>query len=73
MIHMQLPSIVKPILILAGASVLLTVMHLAASFLVPVLLAIFFATLLTPIYSWLKKRRMPKGLARCCCLLVCYC
>jgi predicted PurR-regulated permease PerM len=27
------------------------------------LLAIFFATLLTPIYSWLKKRRMPKGLA----------
>jgi AI-2E family transporter len=63
MIHMQLPSIVKPILVLAGAAVLLTVMHFAASFLVPVFLAIFFAALLTPIYSWLKKQRMPKGLA----------
>ena len=63
MSRMQLPSIVKPILALAGAAVLLTVMHLAASFLVPVLLAIFFATLLTPIYSWLKKRRIPKVLA----------
>jgi predicted PurR-regulated permease PerM len=44
-------------------AVLLTVMHFAASFLVPVLLAIFFAALLTPIYSWLKRKRMPKGLA----------
>jgi predicted PurR-regulated permease PerM len=44
-------------------AVILTVMHLAASFLVPVLLAIFFAALLTPIYSWLKKKRIPKGLA----------
>ncbi len=59
----QFPSIVKSILILASAAVILTVMHLAASFLVPVLLAIFFATLLTPIYSWLKKRRIPKWLA----------
>jgi len=60
---MNLPSILKPILILASTAVLLTVVHFAASFLVPVLLAVFFATLLTPIYSWLKKRRMPKGVA----------
>jgi predicted PurR-regulated permease PerM len=60
---MQLPSIQKPILILSGAVIILTVMHFAASFLIPVLLALFFATLLTPIFGWLKKRRMPKGLA----------
>jgi AI-2 transport protein TqsA len=60
---MKLPSILKPILILASVAILLTVMHLAASFLVPVLLAIFFATLLTPIYGWLKKRRIPGWLA----------
>lgn len=57
------PSLLKPILILAAAAILLTVMRLAASFLVPVLLAIFFATLLTPVYSALKRRRMPKWLA----------
>ncbi len=59
----QPPSILKPVLVLASASVLLALMHLAASFLVPVLLSIFFATLLTPIYSWLKKKRLPKFLA----------
>jgi AI-2 transport protein TqsA len=53
---MQPPSIMKPVLILTCAAVLLTAMHFAASFLVPVLLGIFFATLLTPIYRWLKKR-----------------
>jgi AI-2 transport protein TqsA len=60
---MQPPSIFKPLLILTGAAILLVIMHLAASFLVPVLLALFFATLLTPIYSWLKRRRVPGGLA----------
>jgi predicted PurR-regulated permease PerM len=59
---MQYPSILKTVLILAGAAVLLVVMHLAASFLLPVLMGIFFATLLTPIYRWLK-RRVPAGLA----------
>jgi predicted PurR-regulated permease PerM len=62
MMTMPSPSIVKPILILASAVVVLAVMHLSASFLVPVFLSVFFATLLTPIYSWLKKR-LPKGLA----------
>jgi predicted PurR-regulated permease PerM len=59
---MQYPSILKPVLILASAVIFLAAMHFAASFLVPVLLGIFFATLLTPIYRWLKKR-VPVGLA----------
>jgi AI-2 transport protein TqsA len=58
----QYSSILKPVLILAGAAVVLSAMHFAASFLVPVLLGLFFATLLTPIYRWLK-RRMSRGLA----------
>jgi len=58
----KFPSIVRPILIVTGAAVTLTVMYLASSFLGLVLMSIFFATLLTPIYGWLKKR-MPKGLA----------
>jgi AI-2 transport protein TqsA len=53
---MQYPSILKLVLILASAAILLTAMHFAASFLVPVLLGIFFATLLTPIFRWFKKR-----------------
>jgi AI-2 transport protein TqsA len=52
----KLPSIVRPILIVAGVMVVLTLMHLATSFLGPVLMSIFFATLLTPIYGWLKRR-----------------
>ena len=59
---MEHPSILKSILILASAAVLLAAMHFAASFLVPVLLGLFFATLLTPIYGWLK-RRTPGALA----------
>lgn len=59
----NLPSILRSVLILACMAIILTVMHFAASFLVPVLLAVFFAALLTPIYSWLKKKRIPKGLA----------
>jgi AI-2 transport protein TqsA len=59
---MQQRSILKPLLILACAAVLLALMHFAASFLVPVLLAVFFATLLTPIFRWLK-RRVPGVLA----------
>ena len=60
---MQHSSVIKPLLILTAAAILLTTMHFAASFLVPILLAVFFATLLTPIYSWLKRRRVPGGLA----------
>ncbi len=60
---MQPPSLLRPILILASATVILLAMHWAASFIVPVLLAFFFATLLTPLYEWLKRKRVPAGLA----------
>jgi len=59
---MQRPSVMKPILIAAAAVVLLAGMRSAAGFVTPVLLAIFFAILLTPIYGWLKKK-LPAGLA----------
>jgi len=59
---MQRPSVMKPILIAAAAVVLLAGMHLAAEIVTPVLLAIFFAVLLSPIYGWLKKK-VPGGLA----------
>jgi AI-2 transport protein TqsA len=59
---MQRPSVMKPILILASAVILLAGIHFAASIVTPVLLAIFFAVLLSPIYSWLKKK-LPAGLA----------
>jgi len=61
--YMQYPSLFKPLLILTSAAILLVVMHLAAPILVPVLLATFFATLLTPFYRWLKRKRVPGGLA----------
>ena len=55
-------SISKPLAILVGAIIVLAGMRFSASFLTPVLLACFFATLLFPIYRWLK-RRIPTGLA----------
>jgi predicted PurR-regulated permease PerM len=60
---MQQTSLFRPILILAAAAILLALMHLAASFLVPVLLAGFFAMLLTPVYRWLKRIHIPTGVA----------
>ena len=59
---MQQPSIFKPLLILVAAAVLLTVIHLAASFVTPVLMGFFVAALVTPIYRRFKKR-LPAGLA----------
>ncbi len=61
--HLQRPSILKPLLILTAAVVLLTAMHFAASMLLPIMMALFFAVLLSPIYGWLKRRRVPGGLA----------
>ncbi len=60
--NLQNPSIMKLITILAAAAIILTVMHLAASFLMPIIMSVFMAVLLTPIYRWLKKR-IPAGLA----------
>jgi predicted PurR-regulated permease PerM len=61
--QMQHPSLFKPLLILTSAAILLAAMHLAAPLLVLILLAVFFATLLTPLYRWLKQKRVPGGLA----------
>ena len=61
--NLELPSIFKPILILATTAVLLTIMHFAAPMLLPIMMALFFAVLLMPINSWIKKRRIPSGLA----------
>lgn len=66
---MPRPSIAKPLLILVGAVIILAGMHFAASILTPILLAIFIAVLLNPIYSWLG-RRMPGGLALLLTLVV---
>ena len=60
---MQRPSLFKPLLLLTGAAILLLLMKMAASFLAPILLAVFFATLLSPAYTWMKQRRVPGGLA----------
>lgn len=60
---MQQPSLFKPLLILTSAAILLALMHLSASFLMPILLAVFFAMLLTPLHRWLKQKRVPAGLA----------
>ena len=61
--NLEPPSIFKPILILTAAFILLTIMHFAAPMLLPIMMAFFFAVLLMPINRWLKKRRMPSGLA----------
>ena len=66
---MQQPSIFKPLLILVAAAVLLTVIHLAASFVTPVLMGFFVAALVTPIYRRFKKR-LPAGLALLLTLVV---
>ncbi len=62
---MQRPSLFKPLLLLTGAAILLLLMKMAASFLAPILLAVFFATLLSPAYTWMKQRRCPAAW-RCC-------
>jgi AI-2 transport protein TqsA len=59
---MKQPSMIKPLLILAGAVIVLAGMYFATSLITPILLALFFATLLSPIHRWLK-RRLPGGLA----------
>jgi predicted PurR-regulated permease PerM len=60
---MQHPSLLKPILILTSAAILLAIMHSAAGFLTPILLGFFLATLLSPAFLFLIRKRVPKGLA----------
>ena len=52
----------KSLSILTAVVIILAAMHFAASFLMPIMMGVFFAVLLTPIYRWLKKRRLPGGL-----------
>jgi AI-2 transport protein TqsA len=59
----EYPSVYKSVVLISAAVILLTVMHFAADFLMPIMLAGFFAVLLTPIYRWLKMKRVPAGLA----------
>jgi AI-2 transport protein TqsA len=56
---MQQSSIIKPIVILAGAIIVLTGMYFAASVLAPIFFALFIAALLTPIHRWLRRRMSP--------------
>jgi AI-2 transport protein TqsA len=61
--NVQNPSIMKSLAIITAVVIILTAMHFAASFIMPVLLSAFFAILLSPIYGWLKRKRVPGGLA----------
>jgi AI-2 transport protein TqsA len=60
---MKRPSVVNPLIILATVVIVLAAMHFATAIVTPVLLALFFAALLTPIYRWLTRRKVPGGLA----------
>jgi AI-2 transport protein TqsA len=60
---MQRSSVFKPLLIMAAAVIVLAAMRSAASFVTPILLAMFFAALLTPVYRWLTRHKVPGGLA----------
>lgn len=53
---MQYPSVFRPILMLAGAVIVLAAMRFASATLAPILFALFIAALLTPFYRWFKKR-----------------
>jgi AI-2 transport protein TqsA len=59
----RLPSVVRPLLILGLLAFLILAMHLVASFLIPLILALFFSVLLNPLYSLLKEKRVPPILA----------
>lgn len=60
---MRYPSIVRPLFIAAAAAILLSGMRFAAGIVLPLLLAAFLASLLYPVYSGLKRRRVPGILA----------
>ena len=59
----RLPSIVRPLFIVGALVLLILAMRLAAAFLIPILLALFFSVLLHPLYGWLKRKGVPAALA----------
>jgi AI-2 transport protein TqsA len=57
------PSFLRVMLLLAALVVVFVGMRLAASVLNPILFAVVLALLFSPIYAWLRRRRIPTPLA----------
>jgi AI-2 transport protein TqsA len=57
------PSFLRVVLLLAALVVVFVGMRLAAPILDPILFAVVLALLFSPIYAWLKRRRVPTPLA----------
>jgi len=59
----RLSALWKPLLILASTFILLVAMKLMAFFLGPLLMALFFAAILSPLHNWVFSKRPSRGLA----------
>src|ERR671939_1651709 len=57
------PSFLRVMLLLAATVVVFTGMKLAAPILDPILFAVVLALLFSPIYGWLRQRRIPTPIA----------
>jgi AI-2 transport protein TqsA len=57
------PSFLRVMLVLAATVVVLVGMHLSASILNSILFAVVLSLLFNPVYSWLRRRRLPTPLA----------
>src|ERR671913_2356100 len=57
------PSFLRVMLVLAATVVVFVGMRLAAPILNPILFAVVLALLFSPIYAWLRRRRIPTPLA----------
>src|SRR5215218_6003001 len=57
------PSFLRVVLLLAALVVVFVGMRLAAPILDPILFAVVFALLFSPVYAWLRRRRIPTPLA----------
>jgi predicted PurR-regulated permease PerM len=57
------PSFLRVVLLLAALVVVFVGMRLAAPILNPILFAVILALLFSPIYAWLRRRRIPTPLA----------
>src|SRR5215203_468614 len=64
------PSFLRVVLLLAALVVVFVGMRLAAPILDPILFAVVLALLFSPIYSWLRRRRIPTPLALVIMLVV---
>ena len=57
------PSFLRVMLVLAATVVVLVGIHLSAPILNPILFAVVLSLLFYPVYSWLRRRRIPTPLA----------